>query len=150
MRILALGFVLLLGAAGNGGGCSNPNAIGVQQYGSVVGRVLDASNNQPVADALVSVGSLYTGTTDPQGGFTLSGIPAGRQSVAATAPGYRRASVSTRVLPNKTSSVGYLRIAPAAGGPTIPPPPTPTPTPGPPTPVPVLPASPAPGGSAAP
>ena len=129
MRVLiGLGFVLLLGA--NGGGCSgDPNAIGVQDYGSVTGRVLDATNNRPVANALVSVGSLYTATTDSQGGFTLPRIPIGSQEVTASAPGYERSSVSARVRKGQTALVNYVRIAPIGAAATIAPPATPSPTP---------------------
>src|SRR5579872_1609906 len=133
-----LGFVLLLCLGANGGGCSNPNAIGVQQYGTIVGRVLDATNNRPVPNALISVGSIYTAYTDPQGGFSISGIPIGPQDVTASAPGYERNSVRARVHEKQTASVGYLRIMPLTGGPTAPAPPTPTPTPGIVTPVPAL------------
>jgi Carboxypeptidase regulatory-like domain len=126
--IIGLAFVLLLGA--NGGGCSgDPNSIGVQDYGSVTGRVLDATNNRPVANALISVGALYTATTDSQGGFTLARIPIGSQDVTASAPGYERASVTARVRKGQTASVNYLRIAPIGATATIAPPPTPTPSP---------------------
>ncbi len=121
MKLLVCGLVFLLGAA-NGGGCSNPNYIGVQQYGSITGRVLDASNNQPVPSALVSVGSLYTAYTDAQGAFTLGRIPIGHQMVTATAPGYSRASRTVRVVQSQTASIDYLRLAPLTGGPTAPPP----------------------------
>lgn len=129
MKLLVCGLVFLLGAA-NGGGCSNPNYIGVQQYGSITGRVLDASDNQPVPSALVSVGSLYTAYTDAQGAFTLGRIPIGHQMVTATAPGYSRASRTVRVVQSQTASIDYLRLAPLTGGPTAPPPaPPPTPAP---------------------
>ena len=121
MKLLVCGLVFLLGAA-NGGGCSNPNYIGVQQYGSITGRVLDASDNQPVPSALVSVGSLYTAYTDAQGAFTLGRIPIGHQMVTATAPGYSRASRTVRVVQSQTASIDYLRLAPLTGGPTAPPP----------------------------
>lgn len=137
MRTLwVLGFVFLLSLGANGGGCSNPNAVGVQQYGSIVGRILDATTNQPVANALVSVGSLFTATSDPSGAFTLSNIPIGHQGVTASSPGYYRNSVTAFVRQNETTNIGYLRIMPVTGGPTAPPPPTPSPTPGPPTPIP--------------
>ncbi len=121
MKLLVCGLVFLLGAA-NGGGCSNPNYIGVQQYGSITGRVLDASDNQPVPSALVSVGSLYTAYTDAQGAFTLGRIPIGHQMVTATAPGYSRASRTVRVVQSQTASIDYLRLAPLTCGPTAPPP----------------------------
>ncbi|MDQ2873139.1 MAG: carboxypeptidase-like regulatory domain-containing protein [Candidatus Eremiobacteraeota bacterium] len=135
MKWLVLGLVLMLGDA-NGGGCStNPNNsnIGVQDYGSVSGRVLDATNNRPVPNALISVGALYTAYTDVQGGFTLATIPIGIQTVTASVPGYTRNSIDVHVRKNQTASVGYLRIVPAGNTrPTAPPPATPSPTAGPP------------------
>jgi hypothetical protein len=147
-KLWVLGFVMLLGLGANGGGCSNPNAVGVQQFGTIVGRVLDATNNRPVSGVLVSVGSLYTAYTDPTGAFTLSNIPIGTQQVTANAPGYASGSAQARVRENQTTNVYYFRIMPLTGGPTAPPPPTPTPTPPPATPIPVL--TPTPEGSTSP
>lgn len=135
-KLWVLGFVFLLSLGANGGGCSNPNAVGVQQYGTIVGRILDATTNRPVANALVSVGSIYTAYSDPTGAFTLSNIPIGHQDVTAGMAGYERNSIGAAVHENQTTNIGYLRIMPLTGGPTAPPPPTPTPTPGPPTPIP--------------
>lgn len=135
-KLWVLGFVFLLSLGANGGGCSNPNAVGVQQYGTIVGRILDATNNRPVSGVLVSVGSLFTATSDPNGAFTLSNIPIGHQEVTANAPGYEHNSVTGVVHQNETTNIGFLRIMPLTGGPTAPPPPTPTPSPGPPTPIP--------------
>jgi len=128
---LALGFVLLLGA--DSGGCSPaPNIVGVQDYGSVTGRVLDATTNLPLANAIVSVGSLYTTSTDPKGAFTLPRVPVGQQQVIARVPGYTTVSADAMVVANQGVSIGYLRLVPianTAGTPTLPPPPTPTPAP---------------------
>jgi len=135
-KLWVLGFVFLLSLGANGGGCSNPNAVGVQQYGTIVGRVLDATNNQPVGNVLISVGSIYTAYSDPNGAFTLSNIPIGHQAVTASKAGYERNSTDAAVHQDKTTDVGYLRIMPLTGGPTAPPPATPTPTAGPPTPIP--------------
>ena len=144
-NLWVLGFVFLLCLGANGGGCSNPNAIGVQQYGTVVGRVLDATNNRPVGNALVSVGSIYTAYSDPSGAFSIPNIPIGPQEVTASAPGYERNSVRARVREKQVASVGYLRIMPLTGGPTAPAPATPSPTPGIATPIPAL--TPTPAGS---
>lgn len=149
-KLWILGFVFLLSLGANGGGCSNPNGVGVQQYGTIVGRILDATNNRPVANALVSVGSLYTAYSDPTGAFTLSNIPIGHQQVTASAGGYSHNSLTAMVHQNETTNVGYLRIMPLTGGPTAPPPPTPTPTPGIATPIPAETAAPSPVASATP
>lgn len=138
-KLWLLGVVMMLSLGANGGGCGgNPNAIGVQQYGRIVGRVLDATNNRPISGVLVSVGSLYTSYTDPNGAFSFSTIPIGPQQVTANSPGYTPNTVTAHVRENQTYNVGYLRIVPLTGGPTAPAPPTPTPTPAEATPVPVL------------
>lgn len=136
--------MLVLSLGANGGGCSNPNGGGVQQYGTIVGRVLDATNNRPVGGVLISVGSLYTTYTDPQGAFRLINIPIGNQDVSANSPGYAVGTIRAKVRDGQTVNAGYLRIVPLTGGPTVPPPPTPTPTPGSETPVPALTPTPAP------
>ncbi len=147
-RLWVLGFVFLLSLGANGGGCSNPNGGGVTQYGTIVGRVLDATNNRPLSNVLVSVGSVYTAYSDPAGAFTLSNIPIGHQEVTGSAAGYERNSIPATVHDNQTTNAGYLRLMPLTGGPTAPPPPTPTPTPGIATPVPAI--TPTPSGSTAP
>ena len=116
-----------------GDGCSpTPNVVGVQDYGQVTGRVLDAMTNRPIPSALVSVGSLYTATADPNGAFTLTKVPAGDQTVTARAPGYNYATADTTVVKDQAVSIGYVRLVPSvrpAGQPTLPPPPTPAPAP---------------------
>jgi hypothetical protein len=149
-KLWVLGLVFLLGLGANGGGCSNPNAVGVQQYGTIVGRVLDATNNRPIANVLVSVGSIYTAYSDPRGAFTLSNIPIGHQQVTASAPGYTRNSATAMVHQDKTTDIGYLRIMPLTGGETAPPPATPTPTAAPQTPVPAETPTPTPAASSLP
>ena len=147
MKFLALGLAMILAQSG---GCNNPNGGGVQDFGTVVGRVLDATNNRPVPNALVAVGSLYTGYSNPDGAFQLSGIPIGRQGLTASAPGYQTTSVTVPVHKNQTTDAYYVRLLPLTGGPTAPPPPTPTPTAGPPTPIPALTPEPSPTGSTSP
>jgi hypothetical protein len=127
MRRVVLGLVLLLAM---GDSCNN-GVVGVQDYGIVSGRVLDATTNQPIPNAIISVGSLFTGTADATGAFTLPHIPVGLQSVTARMPGYTTDSQQVRVKKDLASSIGYLRLVPftANGRPTLPPPATPTPVP---------------------
>ncbi|MGH7737832.1 MAG: carboxypeptidase-like regulatory domain-containing protein [Candidatus Tyrphobacter sp.] len=126
MRALpvVLGFVLLLGA--DGGGCSqSPHVVGVQEYGSVTGRVLDATSNLPIANAIVSVGSLFTASTDGQGAFVISRVPVGQQSVSVRAPAYTTVTTNVVVAEDEGTSVGYVRLVPIAmpaGMTTLPPP----------------------------
>ncbi|MBV8639026.1 MAG: carboxypeptidase regulatory-like domain-containing protein [Candidatus Eremiobacteraeota bacterium] len=126
MRRLLLGFVFLLTIADS---CNN-GVVGVQDYGQVTGRVLDAMTNRPIANAIVSVGSLFTATADANGAFILPHIPIGQQTVSARMPGFSTDSAPVRVRKGETSQAGYLRLVPItkpASVPTLPPPPTPTP-----------------------
>ncbi|HEY9086072.1 MAG TPA: carboxypeptidase regulatory-like domain-containing protein [Candidatus Tyrphobacter sp.] len=139
---VAFGFLVLLGA--NGGGCSQPNVVGVQDYGSVTGRVLDATSNLPIPNALVSVGSLFTASTDGRGGFVMTRVPIGQQTVTVRAAGYTTVTTNVAIVKDQAASIGYARLVPIAnpaGMTTLPPPPTPSPTPAPspsPSPLPTL------------
>jgi Carboxypeptidase regulatory-like domain len=149
-KFWVLGVVMVLCLGANGGGCNNPNGGGVQQFGTVVGRVLDATNNRPVAKALVSVGSIWTAYSDPGGAFMIPNIPIGAQEVTASAAGYESNSSRARIHEHQTTNIGYLRIMPLTGGPTAPAPPTPSPTPGLATPIPALTPAPASSGTSSP
>ena len=129
MRIAVLGMVLLFAL---GDGCSAPpNVVGVQDFGHVTGRVLDAMTNRPIPNALLSVGSLYTVNADVNGAFLLRAV-AGDQTVTARAPGYTTTTADTTIPKDGTVSIGYMRLVPLtspAGQPTLAPPATPTPRP---------------------
>ncbi|HTZ54574.1 MAG TPA: carboxypeptidase regulatory-like domain-containing protein [Candidatus Acidoferrum sp.] len=126
MRRLVLGLVLLLTL---GDSCNN-GVVGNQDYGGVTGRVLDATTNRPIANAIVSVGSLFVVTADAQGAFTLPHVPVGQQVVTARMPGFSTDQTTLRVHKDLTAQAGYLRLVPVTkpdAVPTLPPPPTPTP-----------------------
>ena len=130
MRYAVLGMIILF-ALGDGCGAT-PNVVGVQDYGQVTGRVLDAMTNNPIPGAIVSVGSLYTASADSKGVFLLDKVPAGDQTVTARAPGYGTDSADVTVKKDAGISAGYIRLVPTihpAGQPTLPPPATPTPAP---------------------
>jgi len=128
MRYAVLGMLLLFAL---GDGCSPPpNVVGVQDFGHVTGRVLDAMTNRPIANALLSVGSLYTTRADVNGGFTLRAV-AGDQTVTARAAGYATVTADTTITKNSTVSIGYIRLVPLIfpqGQPTLQPPAIPTPS----------------------
>jgi hypothetical protein len=127
MRYAVLGMIVLFAL---GDSCSPPpNVVGVQDFGRVAGRVLDAMTNRPIPNALLSVGSLYTTRADVNGGFVLRAV-AGDQTVTARAAGYSTATADTTIPKDATVSIGYIRLVPLAhpaGQPTLEPPPTPTP-----------------------
>jgi hypothetical protein len=142
--------MLLLFALGDA--CSPPpNIVGVQDFGRVAGRVLDAMTNRPIPNALLSVGSLYTTRADVNGGFMLRAV-AGDQTVTARAAGYSTTTADTTIPKDGTVSIGYIRLVPLiypAGQPTLAPPATPTPRASP-TVVPAVSASPSASPSVAP
>jgi len=131
MRYAVLGMLILFAL---GDGCSPQAAVvGVQDYGRVVGRVLDATTNRPIPNALISVGSLYATNADVIGAFSLRTV-AGDQTITARAPGYTTASADATITKDETVSIGYIRLVPLTapvGMPTLQPPPTPSPKPSP-------------------
>jgi hypothetical protein len=149
MRQAVLGMLLLFAL---GDSCSPPpNVVGVQDFGRVVGRVLDAMTNRPIPNALLSVGSLYTANADVNGAFDLRAV-AGDQTVTARAPGYSTATADATIAKDQTVSIGYIRLVPLnypAGQPTLAPPSTPTPRASP-TPAPAASASPSTASTATP
>ena len=110
MKVLAFAVLLILGAAGANGGCSDPNNIGVQDYGSITGRVVDLKTNLPISNATVAVGSLVTGSTDPQGGFLLTKVPAGTQPLTVSAAGYTTLDLNAKVKKDQTTQVDYIKL----------------------------------------
>lgn len=131
LRYGILGLVLLLSLGAQGGGCNN-HVVGVQDYGSVTGRVIDAHTNRPIGGALVSVGSLFTANADSEGAFTIDGVPVGEQRIMARSAGYVTTAVTVEVKKDATVSADYLKLPPVNGmeaGPTPPPTPSPSPTP---------------------
>ena len=85
-------------------GCVNPNAIGVQDTGTITGRVVDAVTQNGIENAIVSVGTV-TGRTQPGGAFTIL-VPIGQQSVVVSATGYQSLTGPTvNVVKNETSVI---------------------------------------------
>lgn len=69
-------------------GCPNPNAIGVQTYGSVTVKTVNSTTGKPVAGALVNAGSTYTCTTGADGACNAPlQLPVGKWTLIASAPG---------------------------------------------------------------
>jgi hypothetical protein len=85
MRFLAA--AALAAAALTLTGCPNPNAIGVQTYGSIKVTATDGSSGKPVAGAVASAGSTITCPTDANGTCVLNPVPIGKWTVRVSAPG---------------------------------------------------------------
>jgi hypothetical protein len=102
--------------------CANPNAIGVQDFGYIQGRVLSSRTNQPItgtggnAPLVASAG--YTAIADPNGGFQLH-VPVGEQTYSVSAPGYLSYSQQVTVQKDQTTTQigqngdGYVYLTPS-------------------------------------
>ena len=67
--------------------------LAAQNTGGLVGKVTDASNNQPLVGVDVRLGvNQLTARTDRNGEYRFRGVQAGRHSVTVTWPGYRPAT----------------------------------------------------------
>ena len=105
--ICALAIVTLLGS-----GCQNPNGGGLQEFGSITGRLLDDRTGEPlsVSPVYVSVGSVVVSQVDAKGGFTLPKVPIGKQTVNINAITYVPMSFDVNVVKDQTSDIGYIRL----------------------------------------
>ena len=113
MKILAFAALLILGAAGASGGCDNPRgALGIEDSGTVVGRVIDAKTNAPVNGATVAIGSTLTVATDAQGAFTIGKVPAGPQPITVSAAGYQTVNLTAKVVKDQTTTLDYVKLTP--------------------------------------
>jgi hypothetical protein len=98
-------------------GCTNPNAIGVQDYGTIYGNVV-SSSGQPVTGAEVSAtGSVNPVSSAPNGAFTLTGVAVGEQTVTVEAAGYMTATATVIVTANQSVSAGNIAITPTTSTP---------------------------------
>lgn len=105
LRLTVLGSLAafaLLGAKG----CDS-NYIGVQDYGSIQGNVVDGKG-KPIVQAIVYVGSLSTIRSDQNGAFLLEKVPAGEQTVNASLGGYATGSATVIVRKDKQVAAGNI------------------------------------------
>ena len=106
--ICLLAVVTLMGA-----GCGeNPNGQGLQEFGSITGRLIDDRTGNPitVSPITISVGSTPVTQVDNQGGFVLNHVPVGRQTVSINAIGYAPLTVDVNVVKGQASDAGYVRL----------------------------------------
>jgi hypothetical protein len=75
----------------------------------VVGAVTDASTNQPIAGATVSMGSGGSASTDQNGGYAIGGtsLIAGPYTVTVSAPGYAPGSQNASVSAGTDATVSF-------------------------------------------
>lgn len=113
MRILTRTIFCLLSASMlAAAGCGNPNGQGVQDFGTITGRLLDDRTGAPlsVSPIYISVGANVVSQVDNQGGFTIQRVPIGKQTVQVNAIGYQPYSFEVNVVKDQTSDAGYVRL----------------------------------------
>ena len=93
-------------------GCANPNGQGLQDFGTITGRLIDDKSGAPisVSPIYLTVGGRSFSNVDNQGGFVLNPVPIGQQIVTVTAIGYQTATTTINVLKNETSPAGDVRL----------------------------------------
>lgn len=78
-----------------------------QRNGRITGKLIDASNNEPLSYANVALAGTSIGSiTDEEGMFTLSGIPAGEHTLAMRYVGYNTKEINVTVTAGETTDVG--------------------------------------------
>jgi hypothetical protein len=94
-------------------GCVNPNAIGVQVYGTVTGVVVDSVTQKPIAGALVScTGTLATRATDTNGGFVIPNVAQGMQTVTVSIAAYQSGHADIDVGPGNNQLSAPIALQP--------------------------------------
>lgn len=89
-------------------GCED-NPVEPLLYGKVTGTVRDARNNQPLANAsITSTPATSSVVTDSQGNFELTGVPAGRLTIAASKADYRSVTVAVTVENEASTAVAIV------------------------------------------
>ncbi|MGY4830886.1 carboxypeptidase regulatory-like domain-containing protein [Sphaerotilaceae bacterium SBD11-9] len=123
-HVAALALSAALVACGGGGGDSAPApapAPAGPQVGGVTGRILSASDGQPVVGAAVNSGSTST-LTAADGSFTLTGLAASDTTpVTVSATGYSRTMRITSVRANTTTTLPTQLLPVAATASIYPP-----------------------------
>jgi hypothetical protein len=97
--------------------CANPNFIGLQDYGTVNGNVVD-QNGKPISQALVSITGANQGVyTQSNGAFNLVNVAVGEQTVSASAAGYTtNNSTTVIVVKNQNVSAGNIVLTSTVAG----------------------------------
>jgi TolB protein len=86
-------------------GCANPNYIGIQNYGYIVGNVVDQTG-KPISNAFVyATGTTQTAHTGPDGGFNIQNVAVGEQTVTAQAAGYQPQGSPVTVIVTQNAGV---------------------------------------------
>jgi TonB-dependent starch-binding outer membrane protein SusC len=80
--------------------------LSAQSTGTVTGRVVEGSSQEPLAGAGVTVAERNT-LTGPDGRFTVTGVPAGTHTVRVTRIGYGQSTQSVTVAAGQTATANF-------------------------------------------
>ncbi|HEX3467477.1 MAG TPA: carboxypeptidase-like regulatory domain-containing protein [Candidatus Elarobacter sp.] len=67
-------------------GCGGPAGPPAANYGSISGRVYDATTNAGIAGVVVNVDTILSATTASDGTYRIGTIPSGQYTMAVQAP----------------------------------------------------------------
>jgi hypothetical protein len=85
--------------------------VALDPPGTITGKVTDSDSHDPIAGATI----LYDGgstTTNSSGNYTIAGIPAGGQSLIASADGYNSSSAQAVTVPANDSVTANITLEP--------------------------------------
>ncbi len=91
LRAIAASFALAALAA-----CGGPAVPAAQNYGTITGRVYDATTNQPIAGVVVTVDTILSSPSGTDGTYRIGTVPLGTYQVAVQSvpSGYSAPNVS--------------------------------------------------------
>ncbi len=100
-------------------GCEGGDGDTIQGKGIIQGVVRDATTQNPIENAGVSVqGTNLKTNTNAQGQYIIQDVPEGKRTIIATATGYTSQSKSVNVTANTTTTVDFSLTPSSAGGDT--------------------------------
>jgi ferric enterobactin receptor len=120
MKSIWILFFLMIAALGVNAQNGGPHIGPYDAKNKITGKVIDAANKQPVDYATVSIykqdsTSPFNGaSTDPNGNFSIDGIPAGDYKITVDFLGYTRQTIAHVIVGNtiKNVSLGNILLAP--------------------------------------
>ncbi len=89
----------------------NPNGMGVADFGTVTGRIVDTASLQPISGATIAIGNIVSITAAiDQGGFVLRNVPVGTQTLTISAIGWISYRTQVKVTKNGTTDIGPIGL----------------------------------------
>ena len=95
--------------------CGDNNGGG-NAFGSVAGKVTNASSGAGIPNAAVSTDSGQSGSSDSFGDYSIANVPVGNRNVSATAGGFDGQNTSATVTEATTTVVNFALNESATGG----------------------------------